>query len=150
MALTAAGTQAALAVPPPNPYPPEITVVVPGPSSAQDTSCTFNAIKPNYSGSKMTGVGGIKMCSGGPVACTSEVDLEFYNEFSRMWMTSGTSRQHMCAPPARTSTSTGTCVSHPNDPKVGWRTSTAGSFVNKDGQVGTGSTNSPVLYIPCA
>ncbi|MFJ4715154.1 hypothetical protein [Streptomyces sp. NPDC088785] len=116
----------------------------------QSISCTFNAIKPNHSGSKMTGVGGIKTCSGGPVACSSEADLEFYNNFSNMWMTAATSRQHNCAPPARTSTSTATCVSHSGDPKVSWRTSTVGSFVASDGRVGTGAVNSSLLSIGCS
>lgn len=58
--------------------------------TAQDTSpeavseCDFCASKPNHSGSRMTGTGGIRTCSGGPVACTSEVDLGCYDDFSNM------------------------------------------------------------------
>ncbi|MFJ2847731.1 hypothetical protein ACIPD2_39900 [Streptomyces griseofuscus] len=44
-------------------------------------SCTFNALRPNHSGSRMTGTGGIKTCVGAPAACNSESDLEFYNNF---------------------------------------------------------------------
>ncbi len=57
--------------------------------TAQDTSgaaatCLAYASKPNHSGSRMTGTGGLSSCSGGPVACTSEADLEYYNNFSNM------------------------------------------------------------------
>ncbi|MEU6387583.1 hypothetical protein ABZ847_28950 [Streptomyces bauhiniae] len=113
-------------------------------------SCTFNALKPSHSGSRMTGTGGIKTCSGGPVACTSETDLEFYNDFSRMWMTAATSRQSRCAPPLRSTTAAATCVNHPGDPNLGWRTVTIGTLVKSDGQVGHGKADGTVLYVPCA
>lgn len=149
-ALVVTSTTTALADPLPNTEPPEVTVTLQGSDSTLDTSCTFNAIKPNHSGSRMTGTGGIKTCSGGPVACTSEVDLEFYNDFSDLWMTAATSRQYLCAPPLRSSTSAATCVNHPGDPKVGWRTTTVGTFVNTSGSVGGASPESPVLWVPCA
>ncbi|MET8138282.1 hypothetical protein ABZV24_41460 [Streptomyces sp. NPDC005251] len=114
------------------------------------TECDFYASKPNHSGSRMTGTGGIKTCSGGPVACTSEVDLEFYNDFSSRWMTAGTARQSKCAPPLRSSTTATTCVNRPGDPNVAWRTSTVGTLVSAGGSHGTGTANSPVLYVPCA
>lgn len=101
VALVAASTQTALAAPPPNPDPPEVTVTVQDASPEAVTECNFYASKPNHSGSRMTGTGGIKTCSGGPVACTSEVDLEFYNDFSNMWYTAGTAHQSKCAPPLR-------------------------------------------------
>lgn len=149
-ALVTASTHTALADPPPNPEPSEITVTTLDASPAVDTSCTFNALKPNHSGSKMTGTGGIKTCSGGPVACTSESDLEFYNDFSNMWLTAATSRQTKCAPPLRSSTASATCVNHPGDPNVAWRTTTVGTLVSSSGAAGGGTANSPVLYVPCA
>ncbi|WP_189957567.1 hypothetical protein [Streptomyces alanosinicus] len=112
-------------------------------------SCDFYASKPNHSGSRMTGTGGIRTCSGGPVACTSEVDLEFYNNFSSMWMTAGTARQSKCAPPLRSSTAGSNCVHHPGDPNVAWRTTTIGTFVAPNGASAGGTGNSPVLYVPC-
>jgi hypothetical protein len=98
----------------------------------------------------MTGTGGIKTCSGGPVACTSEVDLEFYNDFSNLWMTAGTARQSKCAPPLRSSTAAATCVNRPGDPKVAWRTSAVGTLVSSGGSHGSGTAHSDVLYVPCA
>ncbi|MFF5435424.1 hypothetical protein ACFY5K_36200 [Streptomyces griseofuscus] len=112
-------------------------------------SCTFNALRPNHSGSRMTGTGGIKTCVGAPAACNSESDLEFYNDFSRMWMTAATSRQSQCAPPLRSSTAAATCVNHPGDPSVGWRTMTIGTLVSSGGQVGSGDAESPVLFVSC-
>jgi hypothetical protein len=150
VALVAASTQTALAAPPPNPEPPEVTVAVQDASPEAVTECDFYASKPNHSGSRMTGTGGIKTCSGGPVACTSEVDLEFYNAFSSRWMTAGTARQTKCAPPLRSSTAAATCVNHPDDPKVAWRTTTIGTLVSSGGSAGSGVANSPVLYVPCA
>ncbi len=110
----------------------------------------FYASKPNHSGSRMTGTGGIKTCSGGPVACTSEADLEYYNEFSSMWYTAGTSRQTKCAPPLWSSTAASTCENRPGDPNVAWRTTTVGTLVSSGGSAGSGTVHSPVLYVPCA
>ncbi|MFB7936951.1 hypothetical protein [Streptomyces sp. NPDC056049] len=149
MALVALGSTTATAVtPPPNPGPDEVKVTAFG---ATNTICYFNALKPNHSGSRMTGTGGIKSCTGGPVACSSEVDLEFYNNFSRMWMTAGTSsRQFLCAPPLRSTTAAATCIYQPGDPTVAWRTSTLGSMVNASGASTTATAYSPILYIACA
>uniref|UniRef100_UPI003F494C28 hypothetical protein n=1 Tax=Streptomyces achromogenes TaxID=67255 RepID=UPI003F494C28 len=97
----------------------------------------------------MTGTGGIKTCSGGPVACTSEADLEVYNDFSNMWMTTGTSRQSQCAPPLRSSTAAATCVHHSGDPTHAFRTTTVGTLVSAGGSHGSGTANSPVLYVAC-
>ncbi|RRQ72647.1 hypothetical protein CQW39_31510 [Streptomyces griseofuscus] len=113
-------------------------------------SSTFNALKPNHSGSRMTGTGGIKTCVGAPAACHSESDLEFYNNFSRMWMTAATSRQAQCAPPLRSSTAAATRVNHPGDLGVGWRTMTIGTPVSSGGQVGGGDAESLVLFVSCA
>ncbi|MFK0261419.1 hypothetical protein ACIQU1_08820 [Streptomyces angustmyceticus] len=119
-------------------------------SDAHITTCDFYGSKPNHSGTRMTGTGGISTCTGGPVACTSEVDLQFYNNFSHQWMTAGTKRQSKCAPPLRSSTAAATCVNHPGDPKVAWRTSTVGTLVSSRGTHGSGTANGPVLYVPCA
>ncbi|WP_405467598.1 hypothetical protein [Streptomyces canus] len=147
--MVATSTQTALATPPPNPAPPEITVTTQKPGSEADTECTFYASKPNHSGSRMTGTGGIKTCSGGPVACTSEADFEVYNDFSRMWMTIGTSRQTKCAPPLRSSTAAATCVNHPGDPNRAFRTTTVGTLVSAGGSAGSGTAHSNVLCVPC-
>ncbi|WBO69730.1 hypothetical protein [Streptomyces camelliae] len=97
----------------------------------------------------MTGTGGIKTCSGGPVACTSEVDLELYNDFSNQWMTIGTARQSKCAPPLRSSTAAATCEHHSGDPTHAFRTTTYGTLVSSGGSAGGGTANSPVLYLAC-
>ncbi|MEU9859101.1 hypothetical protein [Streptomyces sp. NPDC047974] len=143
-----AAMPASAAVPPPNPGPSEVEVVT---SPEAVTACYFNALKPNHSGTRMTGTGGIKSCEGAPAACSSEVDLEFYNNFSRMWMTAASSaRQFMCAPPLRTTSASATCTNHPGDPTVAWRTTTLGSVVSAQGQAGTATAYSPILYIACA
>jgi hypothetical protein len=144
----AASTHTALAAPPPNPEPPEVKVTTQDAFPA-DADCYFYAFKPNHSGSRMTGTGGIKSCDGGPVACTSEVDLEYYDNFSSMWYTAGTARQSLCAPPLRSSTAAATCVSHPGDPNVAWRSTTYGTLVSSGGSAGSGTANSPGLYVPC-
>ncbi len=118
-------------------------------SPAVITDCTFYASKPIHSGSRMAGTGGIKTCSGGPVASTSEVDLELYNEFSNRWMTIGTARQPQCAPPLRSSTAAQDCVHHPGDPTAACRITTYGTMVSKGGSHGSGMANSPVLYVSC-
>ncbi len=152
MVFTAVGTYTAQAAPPPNPGPPSVEVTVPdaGPAGAT-ASCVVYASKPNHSGSSMTGTGGFESCSGGPAACNSEVDLEFYNNFSGMWMTAATSaRQYKCAPPLRSTTAKGTCTNHPGDPNVGWRTATLGTIVSTNGSSDSRTAYSPVLYVPCA
>lgn len=149
VAFAATGAPAALAAPPPNPAPPEMTVTTPDSTTTAITECDFYASKPNHSGSRMTGTGGIKTCSGGPVACTSEADLEFCNDFSDLWMTAGTSRQTKCAPQLRSSTAAAT-ENRPGDPNVAWRTTTVGTLVSSGGSHGSGTVHSPVLYVPCA
>ncbi|MFD9285174.1 hypothetical protein ACFWD7_49620 [Streptomyces mirabilis] len=149
VALVATSTQTALAAPPPNPAPPEITVTTQDASPQATTSCDFYASKPIHSGSRMTGTGGIKTCSGGPVACTSEVDLELYNDFSNQWMTTGTAHQSKCAPPLRSSTAAATCEHHSGDPTHAFRTTAYGTLVSSGSSAGSGTANSPVLYLAC-
>lgn len=149
VALVATSTQAALAAPPPNPGPSEVTVTIQDTESEAAATCIFYASKPNHSGSRMTGTGGIETCSGGPAACTSEADLEAYNDFSRMWMTIGTSRQTKCAPPLRSSTAAATCVNHSGDPRRAFRTTTVGTVVSTSGGTAHGTAYSDVLYVPC-
>ncbi|MGX9923552.1 hypothetical protein ACWIG4_27300 [Streptomyces sp. NPDC002248] len=148
--LSAAGAGTALAGPPPNPNPPAVDVTA-GPAGPDAATCTFYASTPNHSGSSMTGTGGISACAGTVATCASEVDIEFYNNFSSRWMTAGTStRQTKCAPPLRSTTARTTCTNHPGDPNVAWRTTTVGSMVDQEGQVGTKTAYSNVLYVPCA
>nr|ANO42848.1 hypothetical protein A8713_037030 [Streptomyces sp. SAT1] len=97
----------------------------------------------------MTGTGGIKTCSGGPVACASQVDLEYYNEFSSRWMTTGTKSQAQCAPPLRSSTAAANCIHHSDDDTLPYRTTTYGTFVSAGGGHASGVANSPVLYLAC-
>ncbi|MEV7713138.1 hypothetical protein [Streptomyces sp. NPDC088270] len=149
VALAATSSHTALAAPPPNPGPPEITVATEDASPDATTSCDFYASKPIHSANRMTGTGGISTCSGGPVACTSEVDLELYNNFSNQWMTTGTAHQSKCAPPLRSSTAAANCVHHADDPNYAFRTSTLGTLVSSSGQAGSGTAYSPVLYVPC-
>lgn len=138
----------AAAAPPPNPSPSEVRVTTQDASPA-DTDCYFYAWKPSHSSSRMTGTGGIESCSGGPVACTSEVDLEYYDDFSSMWLTAGTARQSLCAPPLRSSTASASCVNRPGDPNRARRTTTYGTLVSSGGSAGGGTVNSLVLYVPC-
>ncbi|MFJ6669216.1 hypothetical protein [Streptomyces sp. NPDC091383] len=42
------------------------------------------------------------------------------------------------------------CESKAGDPNVGWRSTVLGTMVNSSGDAGSGSAESPVLYVPCA
>ncbi|MDN3057047.1 hypothetical protein PH213_21365 [Streptomyces sp. SRF1] len=142
----------AQAVPPPNPGPPEVTLSVDdSPSPDAVITCTLYASKPNHSGSKVTGTGGISSCAGGtPASCNSEVDVEFYNNYSNQWMTGGSGpRQTKCPPPLRSSSASATCTNKPGDPNTGWRTVTVGTIVSPNGSHDSGTAYSSVLYVPC-
>lgn len=148
LAFTAPTSQAA---PPPNPGPPEVTLSVDAsPSPKAVITCTLYASKPNHSGSRITGTGGISACAGGtPSACNSEVDVQFYNKYSSQWMTGGSGpRQTLCPPPLRSSSASATCTNHPGDPNTAWRTVTVGSIVSSGG-TDSGTAYSAVLYVPC-
>ncbi|GAA0906233.1 hypothetical protein GCM10009574_098450 [Streptomyces asiaticus] len=133
---------------------------LPPPPAQQDTHSTkierdltesYYASKPNHSGSKVTGTGGISSCAGGtPASCNSEVDVEFYNNYSNQWMTGGSGpRQTKCPPPLRSSSASATCTDKPGDPNTGWRTVTVGTIVSPNGSHDSGTAYSSVLYVPC-
>ncbi|GAA3774573.1 hypothetical protein GCM10022403_006840 [Streptomyces coacervatus] len=149
IALVATSSQTALADPSPNPGPPEITVTAQDVSPETVVECDFYASKPIHSGDRMTGTGGIATCSGGPAACTSEVDLEVYNDFSNRWMTTATKSQHKCAPPLRSATAAADCIHHSGDATHALRTSTLGTVVSSSGHTASGTAYSDVLYLAC-
>lgn len=68
IALFAMAAPAAQAAPPPNPGPPRHSVTIDDPSLIEATNCEFHASKPNLSGTRVTGTGGISSCSGGTPA----------------------------------------------------------------------------------
>ncbi|MDX3587643.1 hypothetical protein [Streptomyces europaeiscabiei] len=113
--------------------------------------CDLYASKPNHSGSRITGVGGIRSCAGGtPASCNSEPSVEFYNDFSNRWMEGGPGRrQHLCPPPLRSTTAAATCTNHPGDRNTAWRTVTIGTIVSPNGDRDSGTAYSSVLYVPC-
>jgi hypothetical protein len=127
-------------------------VTVDDPSLAAAVTCEVFANKPNLSGTRITGTGGISSCTGGsPASCNSEVDVEFYNNYSGTWMTGGSGpRQYSCPPPLRSSSASATCESHPGDPNTAWRSFTLGTIVAYGGGTSTGRAYSSVLYVPCA
>lgn len=86
---------------------PKTTLTVEDANSPEHViTCTLFANKPNYSGGKITGTGGISGCvSSTPDACASEVDLELYLPGPDEWtMAAPSSRQLKCPPPARSTT----------------------------------------------
>lgn len=152
-AILALSIPTAQAAPPPNPGPPEVALSIDaGTPSAAAITCTLFAAKPNHSGSKVTGVGGIASCAGGtPASCNSEATVEFYNNFSSSWMAGGPGhRQYSCPPPLRSSTDSATCTNHPGDPNMAWRTEAVGTIVSPTGSTDSDTAYSAVLYVPCA
>ncbi|MFE8946901.1 hypothetical protein [Streptomyces sp. NPDC007856] len=83
------------------------------------------------------------------MACTSEVDLQLFNDCSNQWTTIGTARQSKCAPPLRSSTAGASCEHHSGDPTHAFRTTTYGTLVGSGGSASSGSAHSPVLYLAC-
>ncbi|MCX5357345.1 hypothetical protein OG864_00935 [Streptomyces sp. NBC_00124] len=108
-------------------------------------TCALFASKPNYSGSKITGTGGISGCTGTPDACASEVDLEVYLS-GPGWVTAATSaRQLKCPPPARSTTASLSCDSSAST--YSYRTVTLGTIVH-DG-TDSNTATSAVLNVKC-
>lgn len=133
--------------PPPNPVG-ELTVSSPGTRAVQDTvTCTFYASKPNYSGGRITGTGGISSCSPhAPYACNSEVDLEVYLVGPRVWQTvAASNRQYSCPPPLRSTTAAMSCSS--TSISYSYRTKTLGTVVY--GTTSSGTWDSAVLSVQC-
>lgn len=134
------------------PGPSEVTLSVADSSSPEAVIvCELHASKPNHSGSRITGVGGIRSCAGGtPASCNSEPSVEFSNNFSNQWMAGGPGeRQTRCPPPLRSTTAAATCTNHPGDPNVAWRTVTIGTIVSPNGSHDSGTSYSSVLSVPC-
>ena len=109
-------------------------------------TCALFANKPNYSGSKITGTGGISGCVPEPPdACSSEADLEVYLS-GPGWVTAATSaRQHKCPPPARSTTATLSC--DPSSETYSYRTVTLGTIVHEGTDSNT--STSTTLNVKC-
>ncbi|AZP22789.1 hypothetical protein EJC51_46165 [Streptomyces aquilus] len=130
---------------------PEVTLGVTAASESPDgadaeINCILFANKPNYSGNKITGTGGISSCSGGtPVACSSEVDLQVYLA-GPGWVTSAASgRQHKCPPPARSTSATQECDPQPDS--WSYRSETLGTITA--GTTSSGVATSGILNVKC-
>ncbi|MEU5893087.1 hypothetical protein ABZ835_40570 [Streptomyces sp. NPDC047461] len=117
-----------------------------GRSSQHVIKCALFANKPNYSGSRITGTGGISGCvPEAPDACASEVDLEFYLP-GPGWVTAAASaRQTKCPPPARSTTAALACDSTADT--YSYRSVTLGTIVH-DG-TSSNTATSAVLNVKC-
>jgi hypothetical protein len=117
-----------------------------GSSPAHVITCALFANKPNYSGNKITGTGGLSGCVPGPPdACSSEADLEVYLS-GPGWVTAAASaRQHSCPPPARSTTASLICDSSPAT--YSYRTLTLASIVHEGTDSNT--STSTVLNVKC-
>ncbi|MGW2721157.1 hypothetical protein [Streptomyces sp. NPDC001492] len=121
-----------------------------GTSTVDDeVDCTFRAEKPNYSGNKMTGVGGIKSCSPhAPFSCNSESEIESYDPGPGRWITVAQSDpQHKCPPPYRTTTAPYTCDYRSTDPLYSYRTRVIGSIFY--GETANADVSGKVLEARC-
>jgi hypothetical protein len=109
-------------------------------------TCALFANKPNYSGGKITGTGGISGCvPNAPDACASEADVEVYLS-GPGWTTAATSaRQHKCPPPARSTTAKLSC--DPSSSTYSYRTVTLGTIVHEGTDSNT--STSAVLNVKC-
>ncbi|MFF3968074.1 hypothetical protein ACFYZI_41805 [Streptomyces griseorubiginosus] len=126
---------------------PEVSLNVGGAESPQHIiTCALFANKPNYSGGKITGTGGISGCvPSAPDACSSEADVEVYLS-GPGWVTAGaSSRQHKCPPPARSSTATVSC--DPSSTTYSYRTVTLGTIVHEGTDSNTATSN--LLNVKC-
>ncbi|WP_225828499.1 hypothetical protein [Streptomyces naphthomycinicus] len=155
--LFAARAQTVAAADEPAPGPIEQTIhasaggaTTPDGSMPDDSvSCTFRAEKPNYSGSKMTGVGGIKSCTPhAPFSCNSESEIEWYNPGPGRWLTVAQSNtQHQCPPPYRTTTAAYACEYRSSDPLYSYRTRVIGSIFY--GETQSADVSGQILQVRC-
>ncbi|MEU6175829.1 hypothetical protein ABZ832_28465 [Streptantibioticus parmotrematis] len=113
------------------------TVVASDGAKPNDAECNLFANKPNYSGSTITGTGGILSCSGDYAACASEITLQVYLPGPGLWEPAAASvRQSLCPPPARSSTAYDrNCEKQPET--YAYRVETVGTVTTAGG--GTGS-----------
>ncbi|UUU32290.1 hypothetical protein JIX56_21585 [Streptomyces sp. CA-210063] len=126
---------------------PEVTLrVEESPDAAEAITCQIFANKPNYSGGKITGTGGLSSCAGGtPLACNSEVDLQIYLS-GPGWTTAGASpRQHRCPPPARSTTASVSCES--TSQTYSYRSQTLGTITA--GSTDSDTATSSTLNVKC-
>ncbi|MDT9701114.1 hypothetical protein [Streptomyces sp. P17] len=109
-------------------------------------TCTLFANKPNYSGGRITGTGGISGCvPSTPDACASETEVEVYLS-GPGWQTAAQSpRQYKCPPPARSTTAALSC--DPISTTYSYRTVTLGTIVHEGTDSGT--STSTVLNVKC-
>ncbi|MGW2240793.1 hypothetical protein [Streptomyces sp. NPDC001759] len=104
------------------------------------------ASKPNYSGSKITGTGGISSCEPStPDACSSEADVEVYLSGPGWVTAAASSRQHKCPPPSRSTTASLSC--DPSSETYSYRTVTLGAIVHEGTDSGTAT--STTLKVKC-
>ncbi|MEU3341940.1 hypothetical protein [Streptomyces sp. NPDC006668] len=115
-------------------------------SANAEISCDLFASKPNYSGGKITGTGGISSCSGGtPLACNSEVDLQIYLSGPGWTTAAASGRQYKCPPPARSTTASLSCKS--SDETYSYRSETLGTITAQS--TSSGVVTSPALNVKC-
>ncbi|MGW0425091.1 hypothetical protein [Streptomyces sp. NPDC003015] len=127
---------------------PRTTLTVEDANSPEHViTCALFANKPNYSGGKITGTGGISGCvPSTPDACASEADLELYIAGADEWTTvAASSRQHKCPPPARSTTAALSCDS--TSTTYIYRTKTLGTIVHEGTDSGTAT--STTLHVKC-
>lgn len=128
---------------------PEVTLAVSGDeqSPADTVICDLYASKPNYSGGKITGTGGIRSCTPhAPYSCNSEDDVQLYLTGPGTWTTVASSpRQYNCPPPSRSTTATLSCDS--TSATYSYRTFVVGSIFY--GTTDSGTATSSVLNVKC-
>lgn len=110
--------------------------------------CEMFANKPNYSGSTVTGTGGLKSCTGDVVSCTHEVTLEVY--LTPGWTPAASSGPPKpgCPPPARSSiTHNYNCTHQPVT--YSYKTETLGSMVDAERGSDSHYYGSSVLNVAC-
>ncbi|MEU9165801.1 hypothetical protein AB0D29_36705 [Streptomyces sp. NPDC048424] len=120
------------------------------PSTKDVVTCSLNAQRPNYSGSTMTGTGGILGCiPHRPQACNSEVDIELWAPGPGRWITVASSaRQYACPPPYRNTTAAFTCEWRASDPFYYYRTRVLATIV-EDGIVVSNDSTSESYGVRC-
>ncbi|MGV9248873.1 hypothetical protein [Streptomyces sp. NPDC003710] len=126
-----------------------VRAVSQGSAPRDSVICTFRAEKPNYSGNRMIGVGGIKSCTPHPpFSCNSESEIEWYNPGPGRWITvAQAKRQYECPPPYRTTTAAFKCEYRKTDPLYSYRTRVIGSVFY--GETASSNVTGRVLKARC-
>ncbi|WP_406349272.1 hypothetical protein OHA44_37025 [Streptomyces sp. NBC_00144] len=110
----------------------------------------MTAQKPNYSGGKVTGVGGINNCTPHtPDACTTVPELWIYMLGPGGWAPAAEGpTNHSCPPPYRSGKASVSCKSSSSYPDYGYKIITTGTIVY-GGKHDSGSASGSVLYLKC-